>query len=145
MAIHGTEDRQFSSVNPPSKSRHRRTPRAPLPPQLEERLRAGRAWEGAAWGGLVFADEVGTPLSACHAIRRFKALLASANFPPMRYHDLRHGAATLMAAQGVQARVAMELLGHSQISTTMNIYAHVAPELRRKAAERVGAALWGNS
>ena len=61
----------------------------------------------------------------------------------MRYHDLRHGAASLMAAQGVPARVAMEILGHSQISTTMNVYAHVAPELGRDAAERIGATLWG--
>lgn len=113
--------------------------------QLKERLRAGQAWQGGEWGELVFADEVGAPLSAFHVIRRFRALLASANLPPMRYHDLRHGAATLMAAQGVPARVAMELLGHSQISTTMNIYTHVAPELQREAAERVGAALWGNS
>jgi len=60
----------------------------------------------------------------------------------MRYHDLRHGAASLMAAQGVPARVAMEVLGHAQISTTMNIYAHIAPEFQKEASERVAAALW---
>ncbi|MCZ6535289.1 MAG: tyrosine-type recombinase/integrase, partial [Chloroflexi bacterium] len=60
----------------------------------------------------------------------------------MRYHDLRHGAASLMAAQGVSARVAMEILGHAQISTTMNIYTHIAPELQKEAAERVAGALW---
>ncbi len=110
--------------------------------QLKERLRAGRAWEGAAWGDLVFADEVGAPVSGFYVLRRFKALLAATNLPPMRYHDLRHGAATLMAAQGVPARVAMELLGHSQISTTLNIYTHVAADAQREAVERVGAALW---
>ena len=47
-----------------------------------------------------------------------------------------------MAAQGVPARVAMEVLGHAQISTTMNIYAHVAPEFQKEASERVAAALW---
>ena len=46
-----------------------------------------------------------------------------------------------MAAQGVPARVA-EVLGHAQISTTMNIYAHVAPEFQKEASERVAAALW---
>jgi len=110
--------------------------------QLVERLRLGAAWQG---GDLVFTDEAGGPLSGFHVSRRFKALLAVAGLPPMRYHDLRHGAASLMAAQGVPARVAMEILGHSQISTTMNIYAHVAPELGRDAADRMGAALWGKS
>ncbi|OGO51923.1 MAG: integrase [Chloroflexi bacterium RBG_16_68_14] len=111
--------------------------------QLGERLRVGAAWEGQGWGDLVFTDELGRPLSGFHVLRRFKALLALAGLPPMRYHDLRHGAASLMAVQGVPARVAMELLGHAQISTTMNIYAHVAPELQRDAAERVSQALWG--
>ena len=113
--------------------------------QLQERLRLGPAWQGEAWGDLVFADEAGGPLSGFHVSRRFKALLKLAGLPEMRYHDLRHGAASLMAAQGVPARVAMEILGHSQISTTMNIYTHVAPELGREAADRIGAALWGKS
>lgn len=47
-----------------------------------------------------------------------------------------------MATQGVSARVAMEILGHSQISTTLNIYTHVAAEAQRDAVERIGAALW---
>ena len=60
----------------------------------------------------------------------------------MRGHDLRHGAASLMAAMGILPRVAMELLGHSQIATTMNIYSHVAPEYGREAMERMGKARW---
>ena len=47
-----------------------------------------------------------------------------------------------MAAQGVSPRVAMEILGHAQISTTMNIYTHIAPELQREAAERMATSLW---
>jgi len=113
--------------------------------QHQERLRLGPAWQGQTWGDLVFADEAGGPLAGFHVSRRFKTLLAVAGLPEMRYHDLRHGAASLMAAQGVPARVAMEILGHSQISTTMNIYAHVAPELGRDAADRIGAALWGKA
>lgn len=113
--------------------------------QIEERLRTGAAWQGEQWEGLVFADEVGSPLSGFHVTRRFRALLKMAGLPPMRYHDLRHGSATLMAAQGVPARVAMEMLGHAQISTTMNIYTHIAPELQREAAERMGTTLWGRA
>ena len=47
-----------------------------------------------------------------------------------------------MAAQGVPARVAMEILGHAQISTTMGNYAHIAPEFQKEASERVVAVLW---
>ena len=47
-----------------------------------------------------------------------------------------------MAAQGVPTRVAMEILGHAQISTTMNIYSRVAREFQKEASERVAAALW---
>ena len=50
-----------------------------------------------------------------------------------------------MAAQGVPARVAMEILGHAQISTNMNIYTHVAPEYQKEASNRVAAALWPGS
>lgn len=111
--------------------------------QLQERLRAGPGWQGQQWDELVFADEFGRPLSGFHVLRRFRALISRAGLPSMRYHDLRHGAASLMAAQGVPARVAMELLGHSQIGTTMNIYTHVGDDLQRDAAERVSAAIWG--
>jgi len=60
-----------------------------------------------------------------------------------RLHAALLFAATLMAAQGVPARVAMEVLGHSQISTTMEIYSHVAEETQREAVNRVADALWG--
>ena len=113
--------------------------------QLEERLRAGPAWESEEWGDLVFPDELGRPLSGFHVLRRFRSLLELAGLPPMRYHDLRHGAASLMAAQGVLARVAMELLGHSQIATTMNVYTHVTPQDQREASAKVSEAIWGRS
>jgi len=62
--------------------------------------------------------------------------------PPVRLHDLRHTAASLLLAQNVPARVVMEILGHSQIALTMNTYSHVAPEVSREAAERMARALW---
>jgi integrase len=136
----------------PKTKRSRRTISLPAPVatslrqhkarQTEDRLKVGPAWEGDTWDGLVFTDETGCPLSSFHVGRRFKSLIAVAGLPKMRYHDLRHGAASLMAAQGVPARVAMEVLGHAQISTTMNIYAHIAPEFQKEASERMAAALW---
>ena len=92
---------------------------------------------------MVFTDEKGAPLAGDHALHRFHKLLQKAGLPPMRFHDLRHGAASLMAAMGVPPRVAMEILGHSQISTTMNIYAHVAAEWQQDAVDRMTTALWG--
>jgi integrase len=137
---------------PPKTPRSRRTIAMPAPVasallqhmkrQLEERMLIGDAWEGDQWSSLVFTDEIGRPLTSFRVSRRFRKLLHLAGLPPMRYHDLRHGAASLMAAQGVPARVAMEILGHAQISTTMNIYTHIAPELQRDAAERLSSALW---
>ncbi|MBF8267735.1 MAG: Integrase [Dehalococcoidia bacterium] len=137
---------------PPKTPRSRRTIAMPAPVmsallrhmkrQLEERATMGDAWEGDQWGSLVFTDEIGRPLTSFRVSRRFRKLLHLAGLPPMRYHDLRHGAASLMAAQGVSARVAMEILGHAQISTTMNIYTHIAPELQKDAAERLSSALW---
>ena len=137
---------------PPKTARSRRTVAMPVPVaaalhqhmkrQLEERMAVGEAWEGDAWGALVFANELGRPLTSFHVSRRFRKLLQLAGLSPIRYSDLRHGAASLMAAQGVSARVAMEILGHAQISTTMNIYTHIAPELQREATEKVAGALW---
>ena len=137
---------------PPKTPRSRRTIPFPAPIatalrqhlklQLEVRETLGPAWEGDTWGALVFADPLGRPLTSFHVSRRFNKLLSCAGLPNMRYHDLRHGAASIMAAQGVSARTAMEILGHSQISTTLEIYTHVAPELQKEATERVAGALW---
>ena len=137
---------------PPKSARSRRTNPMPAPVakalhrhmrrQLQERIALGAAWEGERWGGLVFTNEVGNPLTGHHVSGRFYKLIRAAGLPPMRYHDLRHGAASLMAAHGVPARVAMEILGHAHISTTLNLYTHITSELQRKAAERVAEALW---
>jgi integrase len=74
--------------------------------------------------------------------REFKKLLARAGLPSVRSHDLRHTAASLLLAQGVPARVVMEILGHSAIALTMNTYSHVAPEVSREAADRMAQMLW---
>ena len=137
---------------PPKTARSRRTIAMPAPVanalhqhmkrQLEERMLMGEAWEGDIGGALVFTDEIGRPLHGDYVRRRFHKLLQMAGLPLMRYHDLRHGAASLMAAQGVSPRVAMEILGHAQISTTMNIYTHIAPEFQKEATDKVAGALW---
>jgi integrase len=71
----------------------------------------------------------------------FKALLTAAGLPNIRLHDLRHSCATLLLAQGVNPRVVMETLGHSQVSLTLNTYSHVLPALQQDAAARMNALL----
>jgi len=66
----------------------------------------------------------------------------SARWSNTRLHDARHTAATLLLQQAVPARVAMQILGHSQIQLTLGTYSHVVPELAQEAADRMGAALW---
>ena len=86
----------------------------------------------------VFTSRTGTPLEARNVVRAWKAILGKAELPAsMRFHDLRHSAATLLIAQGVHPRTVMEILGHSQISTTMNVYGHVLPETMKDAAARM--------
>jgi integrase len=70
-----------------------------------------------------------------------QALLTAAKLPDMRLHDLRHSCATLLLAQGVNLRVVMETLGHSQVSLTLNTYSHVLPALQQDAAATMDAIL----
>ena len=105
-----------------------------------ERLAAGERWID---NDLVFPSRLGTLADGPNITHRFRRLLKKAGLPPMRFHDLRHACASLLLVQGVHPRVVMEILGHSQISLTMNTYSHVLPTLQREAADRMEAALSG--
>jgi integrase len=99
-----------------------------------------RAFWGAEWQkhDLVFPAERGTPMEPSNLHRHFKLALKRAGLPhATRFHDLRHTCATFLIAQDVHPRVVMEILGHSQISLTMNIYGHVLPETQREATTKV--------
>ncbi len=140
-------------LDEPKTNRSRRT--ITLPPQLadalrshraqqsEERLRAGPLWAGERWG-LVFCNELGEPLDGTAVTRAFRNKLADLGLPAQRFHDLRHAAATFLIAQGVPLRVVMEILGHSTITTTADIYGHVELELQRDATDRTAAVLFGS-
>ena len=100
---------------------------------------AGSGWHHYR---LVFAQPSGQPIDPSADYAAWKGLLRAAGVRAARLHDARHTAATLLLTQGVPARVAMQILGHSQISLTLGTYSHVAPELARDATERVGRVLW---
>ena len=62
-------------------------------------------------------------------------------FPSIRFHDLRHTAATLMLLEGIHPKVVQERLGHATISMTLDTYSHVLPTMQADAAERLGRVL----
>jgi len=98
---------------------------------------------GADWKeyGLVFTTRTGKPLDGVNVTRDFKRLLKWGKLPTRRFHDLRHTTASLLLFQKVHPRVVMDLLGHSEIRVTMDLYSHVAPVLQREAADEMDALL----
>jgi integrase len=108
--------------------------------QLTERMTAGPAWECM---DLVWCQRNGRPIGHHADWDEWKSLLKTAGIRDARVHDARHTAATLLLAQGVDQRVVMQILGHSQISMTSR-YAHVLPQVMTDAADRIGQALWGS-
>lgn len=94
--------------------------------QLEARLHAGASWQEQ---GLVFPNRRGGYFSRARLYSLFKRLLKEAGLQDMRFHDLRHSAATILLSMGVHPKVVQEILGHSTIGTTMNTYSHVLPSL----------------
>jgi len=90
---------------------------------------------------LVFTSTIGTPLEPRNVNRHFTAVLKRAGLPHLRFHDLRHGCATLLLLQGVELKVVQEILGHASVSTTGNIYAHVLDSLKRGGADQMDAIL----
>jgi len=106
--------------------------------QEQERQFAGERWHET---GHVFTTTIGTPLEGPTVTHRFQLALKAAGLPRFRFHDLRHTCATLLLAQGVAPRLIMEILGHSQIAVTMNLYAHVLPTMQVEVAAKMDAVL----
>jgi integrase len=102
--------------------------------QQKARQRAEKAWQEH---DLVFCDEHGGYLNPNRPLLWLKKLLKDAGLPPMRFHDLRHSAATFLLAMGVHIKVVQELLGHSNVTTTLNIYSHVLPSLQQDAMDKL--------
>jgi len=110
--------------------------------QLEWRLVAGSDWTDL---DLVFCTPLGKPLSPRNVLRGFKLVLQKAGLPDLRFHDLRHTAASLMLLANVPAKTVAERLGHADISLTLQTYSHVLPTMQKQAAERLGVLLFGEA
>ncbi len=104
--------------------------------QTEQRLRAV-FWED---NDLIFPNEVGRHIEAENLRRRsFRPLLGRAGLPAVRFHDLRHTAATLLLLEGVHVKVVSEMLGHSAVSLTLDVYSHALPSMQADAAAKMEA------
>lgn len=108
--------------------------------QLQERLIAGSAWEEY---GFIFTTTTGRPLLNTYLLRLFHAHLERAGLPRMRFHELRHSAASLLIAQGVPLKTVSTVLGHSTITLTSDVYGHLFQDAQREAANAMDRALGG--
>jgi integrase len=105
--------------------------------QLEAKTKAGRAWQEHDY---VFCTALGTHLSPTQVVKEFKKVLNQAGLPDIRFHDLRHSSASLLLSLGVHPKIVQEILGHTQISMTMDVYSHVLPVMHREAINRLSTA-----
>lgn len=87
--------------------------------------------------GLIFTTSTGKPISQRNLTRHFHGALEKAGLPRIRFHDLRHTAATLLLKENVHPKVVQEMLGHSSISLTLDTYSHVIPSMQQEAADKM--------
>jgi len=104
--------------------------------QAADRLAWGPDWTD---NGLIFTREDGGAVPGQWVSVRFETLAYRAGLPPVRFHDLRHGAASLCKAAGVDTKIISAMLGHSRTSFTDATYVLVFPEVAKAAAEAAAA------
>jgi len=104
---------------------------------------AERLYHGSDWTNhdLVFTGTKGRPIYPGTLRANWLGIVRQAGLDHLRFHDLRHAHASLLLASGEHPKVVQERLGHSSISTTMDIYSHVASGIQAGAAERLAARL----
>jgi integrase len=86
----------------------------------------------------------GGPLDRTNLTRdKLAPLLKRAGLPAIRFHDLRHTAATLLLSQGVHVKLVQELLGHSSVAMTIDRYSHLLPSMGEQTANAMDAVLSG--
>ena len=108
--------------------------------QVARRLQLGPAWQDT---GLVFDRGDGHYIEPVTINNELDRIIKPLELPYIRFHDLRHTAATLMLTNGTPAKVVSEMLGHANVGIMLNTYAHVLPHMQQEALDRLEAALLG--
>jgi len=98
----------------------------------EAQIAKNEKWDD---NGLVFVTRSGKPISARNVVRFFKDQLAEAGLPDIRFHDLRHTAASLLLERNIHPKVVQELLGHSTATLTLDTYSHLLPSMQKQVAQ----------
>jgi integrase len=127
----------------PTKTR-RSTRTVPLPSGVRRALAEHRTKQQAHEGPdqpYVFGTKVGTPLEPRNLSRRWTKLCKDVGIRPVPLHSLRHSCVSLLLAQGVNPRTVMEIVGHSALEMTMNVYGHVNLETQRRALDELDRVL----
>ncbi|GAA5514948.1 transposase from transposon Tn916 [Deinococcus carri] len=102
--------------------------------QDSERANAAEAWQGKVGEGYVFASELGTATDPRNFYRWYTEIVRHAGVPRIRFHDLRHTAASLMILRGIPAKTVSERLGHADVGFTLRTYTHLYDDQREEAA-----------
>jgi integrase len=108
--------------------------------QAKIRLMLGPGYQA---NDLVCCQPDGRPFKPGNITNSFAELIECLKIPRLRFHDLRHGHATLLLRQGIHPKVVSERLGHSTVGITLDVYSHVLPGMQEEAARKVDAALRG--
>ncbi len=111
--------------------------RAQQEAQAEERRHAGSTWRQT---GFVFTTQFGEPCDPRNAFRALRVAATKAGLPHAGLHTLRHSAASVLLTRGIPLKVVSEILGHSSIAITGDIYGHVSPDVARRAMSTLGEA-----
>lgn len=109
---------------------------------LQQKLRLGGDFTHS---DLVICQPNGKPYHPDHFAKKFRKLLKDHSLRKIRFHDLRHTNASLMIASGIDIKVAQQRLGHSDVTTTLNIYSHVLQRSNQEAANTLDSLIFKQS
>jgi len=93
---------------------------------------AGEEWTDL---DLIFPSNVGTSITSSNIRRAFRKLLKASRLPKIRFHDLRHTAASFMLNHGIPVLIVSKRLGHSKPSNTLDVYGHLTTSKQEEAAQ----------
>ncbi|MDO9545979.1 MAG: site-specific integrase [Pelolinea sp.] len=102
--------------------------------QIDEKEKMGDRWDE---NNLIFPSTIGTPIRQRNLLRGFKKIIRESGLREIRFHDLRHTAASLMLNHGISPIIVAKRLGHSKVSMTLDTYGHLLPGMQQESADYI--------